>query len=80
MVEGESTQVSLKARGNPPEMEYSWATAAVDPAHIATAGHTLTIESAKRSHAGNYSVTATNSYGDFSTTISFHIEVLYPPT
>ncbi len=33
----------------------------------------------RRSDAGNYTLTAANSYGDFRSEVNFHLDVLYPP-
>ena len=41
---------------------------------------TVTFTEARRSDSGTYTVTASNSYGDFRTTVSINLDVHYPPT
>ena len=40
----------------------------------------LTIKNAKRTDSGDYAVQAWNAHGDFSTSVTVRLDVLYPPT
>jgi hypothetical protein len=39
----------------------------------------LTIHNARRSDAGIYNLTAWNGHGDFTSSLSVQIDILYPP-
>lgn len=81
VVEGDSKNISLNAVANPPEISYKWIfpAAAADGNRVVQRKSLLTVVKADREDAGNYTVTASNSYGDFNTTVSVLLDVLYPP-
>ncbi len=95
VVEGQTREISLQAVGNPPEIEYTWSLPSSVAVEVAAAAaeatdadssrvsrrgaYTIVVNRARRTDAGNYTVTAANSYGDFSTTVSVELDVLYPP-
>ncbi len=84
VLEGETAELSLKAVGNPPQIKYFWKfppglSTNDDSERVEKKLHQLVIRDARRTDAGNYSVTAVNSYGDFKTNVSVRLDVLYPP-
>jgi hypothetical protein len=80
VIEGDTKNLSLKAFGNPPQIDYSWSYPEdVAAERVIKRQHLLTIADAKRSDAGNYTVTARNSYGDFASTVTVLVDVRYPP-
>ena len=52
----------------------------VDACRIKASGSILTIKNSERTDSGDYSVQAWNAHGDFSTSVTVHLDVLYPPT
>lgn len=80
VIAGDSKNISLEAVGNPPEIDYDWKIPDLArPGHVAINKHVITIYEASRAEAGHYEVTASNSYGDFKTTVAVELQVLYPP-
>lgn len=81
VVEGESKNISLRAVGNPPEIDYSWSVpeSVSSSDRVKKRKHLLTLHDARRSDAGSFDVVASNSYGDFKTRVSVQLDVRYPP-
>ena len=87
VVEGEAVNISLRAMGNPPQIDYSWTfppgapsePAGEDGGRVLQRGPLLTLSGARRGDSGAYTVTARNSYGDFATTVTVELDVRYPP-
>ena len=81
VIEGETKNLSLLAKGNPPEIQYSWEYPdSVAQSRVKASKHVFILDRAERTDAGNYSVTAINSYGDFKTTVAVKLDVLFPPS
>ncbi len=86
VTEGETRNVSMKAEGNPPQISYKWGfppeAVARSPSfydRIHTSGPLLWLSNTQRTDRGNYTVLAWNGHGNFNTTASIFIDVLYPP-
>ncbi len=81
VIEGEPKNISLRAFANPPEIDYMWKypVGVTRSPRLVQHKHLLTIAEAKRTDSGEYTVTARNSYGDFATSVSFELDVTYPP-
>ena len=86
VVEGEAKNISLRAMGNPPQIDYSWtfppgvqSSGSGGEDRVVQRGHLLTLRDAWRTDSGEYTVTARNSYGDFATTVTVELDVRYPP-
>ncbi|XP_046400228.1 nephrin-like isoform X2 [Ischnura elegans] len=87
VAEGESTNVTLLAEGNPPDITYTWtkdgaplksSRDGVGRQRVTWDGPTLNVTDARREDAGRYTVEAVNSEG--SDTTSIKVDVHYPPT
>ncbi|XP_071449911.1 nephrin-like isoform X1 [Hetaerina americana] len=86
VAEGESTNVTLLAEGNPPDITYTWtkdgaplksSRDGVGRQRVTWDGPTLNVTDARREDAGRYTVEAVNSEG--SDTTSIRMDVHYPP-
>ena len=80
VVEGESLNITLNATGNPPQIEYKWSFPMVaNKAKIHTEASKLTLAKTQRSERGNYTILAWNGHGDFNTTVTLFVDVLFAP-
>ena len=80
MIEGESLNLTMNATGNPPQIHYKWILPeTANPAKIRTEGPFISIRNAGRQDRGNYTILAWNGHGNFNTTVTIYIDVLYPP-
>ena len=80
VIEGESLNLTMNATGNPPQIHYKWILPqSANPAKIRTEGPFISIKDAGRQDRGNYTILAWNGHGNFNTTVTIYIDVLYPP-
>ena len=79
VVEGDTLNVTLKATGNPPQIKYKWILPRPSEARIQTEGPFLLLTKAQRSDRGNYSILAWNGHGNFNTTVTIFVDVLFAP-
>ena len=89
VMEGQTKNMTLHASANPPQIHYSWTfpnrrpLTAFEGSHfhprISTNDNVMTVARAQRADAGNYTVSAWNSHGDFNSSIVVRLRVLYPP-
>ena len=86
VIEGATRDIVLEAYANPPQIQYEWSypstvtDACADAScRIKASNSILIIRDAKRTDSGDYLVQAWNAHGDFSTTVTVHLNVLYPP-
>ncbi|XP_040567753.1 nephrin isoform X1 [Lepeophtheirus salmonis] len=82
MVEGETRNISLSAVGNPSEIKYVWDFPSnnFNRSRFIIDGPFLIIQNANRRDAGRYRISASNSYGNFTTSKSVMVNVQYAPS
>ena len=82
LIEGETKNISLKAIGNPSIIKYDWTfpPGVSEGDHITTYKSTLNLNKVTRNEAGIYKITASNSYGNFTSSEVIQLDIHYPPS
>lgn len=86
VIQGETINITLEAKANPPQVSYSWTFPEVVAessenikSRISAQNSVLIINNAQKEDAGTYAIIAWNGHGNFNTTASFYLDVLHPP-